>query len=58
LIPDVGVMLKLRPEELDCALLNVIESLPESLHHRGNYLLSPDTTADYLQGPSVHRSIA
>lgn len=40
-------MLKLSPEELGCALLKVIDSLPENQRHRGNYLRSPDATADY-----------
>lgn len=47
LIPDAGAMLKLSPVELGCALLKVIDSLPETQRHRGNYLMSPDATSDY-----------
>jgi hypothetical protein len=47
LIPNADRMLELRPEQLGCALLKVIDSLPESLRHRKNYVMLPDAIAGY-----------
>ena len=47
LIPDASRLLELGPEALGCALLKVIDSLPETLRHRKNYLMLPDAISDY-----------
>jgi hypothetical protein len=47
LIPDASRLLELGPEALGCALLKVIDSLPETLRHRKNYLMLPDAIVDY-----------
>jgi hypothetical protein len=52
LIPDVESMLKLGPEQFGCALLKVINSLPEGMQHRHNYLLMPEAIDGYP--PELH----
>jgi hypothetical protein len=38
-VPDVESMLKLGPDQFGCALLKVINLLPEGMQHRHNHLL-------------------
>ena len=52
LISDVESLLNLSPEDLGCALLKVINSLPEGMQHRHNYLLMPEATDGYP--PQLH----
>ncbi len=47
LLSDAEDVIARSPEELGCALLKVIESLPQQLKHRTNYLSSPDSTNGY-----------
>ena len=47
LIADANTMLKVSPRELSCALLKMINSLPEGMQHRQNCLLMPEATNGY-----------